>query len=324
MDAASRILESLPPETVAAGLLLEPAAARTVAAACEKRGLRCSLHAAPGPLLAAVESGDLHLLFFEAQRVADPAAFVEAAKAHAPDLGIVLLAPVPPGPATPLPPGIDHFLLSPPSGKQLTALLTDFLDTRRRLRALEAYSLMGRKREIIGEISSVGAHLKSITKLKDRNREFEDRIEELNVAKERLAAEIRAKDAELQAMRARLAAATDAEAERRREVDALRKELTSRAEDVRDGLDAMREVRDRLGRTLESLRDDPPGGRPAGPASAAGQSARVRELEARLESAGRIFDRILAALTTFVAADRPSLETAFDEIISALAEFTSV
>lgn len=313
-ETVARLIATLPPEDAGVALLCAGDAAVAAETAARGAGLPVESFDATAELLAALGPAGVRFVLCEGTRLPDAGEFAEAVKARSPGSRVALVLDGEPRRGAALPRGVDHFVVRPVAAATLAALLAEFLDTRRRMRALEAFSLMSRKQEIIGEISSFNTHLKSITHLKDRAREFEERIGELEEAKERLAAEIRARDAELRALRERLARSGESEAALRRELAEAEARGRSSAGEVDEGVAALAEVRDRLLR----LRDAAP--LPASPPAHA--AARIRELEARLETADRIFGRILAVVGDFVAAETPDIERVFDEITAALVEFT--
>lgn len=216
--------------------------------------------------------------------------------------------------------GVDNFLLDPPSDETLRALFDDFLDTRKRLKNLQQISLNTRKQKIFEEISNFGSQVQAVKKLKEQVRELEERQEEVQVAKERLAAEIRARDKELRDLKTRFQAVLGEGESLRGEITDLRRQLDR----SRDQTAACLEVLDHVSGGLQRAIDGDGNPFPRLVSLDEADRNHLLDLEHRTREADRIFDELLSVLTGFASGREPDVEAVFDKITDLLVEYTSI
>lgn len=302
-------------------LARRPDLVEAVNSAAGEAGVECQVFEDPELFLAAVRSQAPELCILSQALLADVADFCQRLRGQGGPLQVILVTP-----QTRLQDrdllklGVDNFLLDPPGVKNLRALFADFLDTRRRLQTLAKLSLVSRKRDIIEEIGQFGSHVQLVKRLKEEKREMEERLEEAQTAKERLAAEIRARDRELQALRLQQQK-HDAESDRlREEIASLKGQLARSRDRTAAGLELLDQISGELKRALSGAGTPPPR------LHALDQAGRERilELERRTREADRIFDRLLEILTEFASGREPDLEKSFERITDLLVEYTSI
>jgi chromosome segregation ATPase len=213
----------------------------------------------------------------------------------------------------------DNVIFHPPNLETLKKLFVELKETWQRLKNLEMFSLNNRKQEIIEEISSFGSHLKTITRMKERSVELEERIEELQVAKERLAAEIRARETEITKLGGRLADREKEIATLQHLIGKLESSLESRDERVETGRECLKVVSHRLQELIDGTDYLP---------LAKGNSAHLRQqiqkLEEQQEQGYQVFNQILEILMEFISAEQPDLDKTFEQIIDCLATYTNI
>ena len=286
-----------------------------------KNSINCSFFKTQDELLKTIESSGGELVFISDWLVSNIPSFSEKIKVSSSFCQIILITKENEKKDDMLKLNVDNFIFSPPSEKTVENYILDFIETRKRLKTLEILSLGNKKKDIFEEISSFSTHLKTISKMKQKSSELEDKIDELDIAKDRLAAEIRVKQQKITEYKVDLDELKIKFDSSEKEVEKLKNDVDSKSSDYKESLDCLDHISTRLNQLINDtgitkLTDKDK--------EISEDKLKIKRLEKEMDRANEIFDEIIATLTIFVSEDNIKVEDTFEKIITSLAEYTSI
>jgi len=217
--------------------------------------------------------------------------------------------------------GVNNYIFNTSELSIIEEIIENFVDVAHRLEALKMISLNTKKRDIIGEISTFENHLKQLNDLKDKNSELNEKIEELNISKSRLAAEMRVKHKLISTLESKLKETTKKNHSLETIIEDLKKERAIQEEKIIDGNEYFDFIEQRLLKTTEIIKAIET---ETGESELVKAFEKIKNLETENKKSAKIFDKIIETLTNFVAGDSTTIEDTFGEIINSLTNYTSI
>jgi cell division protein FtsB len=217
--------------------------------------------------------------------------------------------------------GAQSCLFVNSSDEVFREVIDEYVGVSEKLEALRAISLDHKKRKIIGEISNFNNYVKELSELRKKNKKLEDEIEDLKIANERLAAEMREKHKILVQLEEGYKKLKDENQKLVDEIDELKVQKKIGDEKVAESIEYFDFIDERLRKTIERFDEI---AAQTGKIPIEQYLKKIEELERENRLSSKVFDEILQTLTQFVSGESLSVEDTFEKIIESLAKFTSI